>query len=311
MNRNRYRVDASENREAQREAKHVNYYIQVSEAEPSGERFWYVDDQGNATRIDVCSEQPPFEARRFRSDFPTSRFHKLSLAPGEYYPRMARPCSIEAGALPASNPGSRELINLRTTSTGQLHALIGQLEQICRVVHPVARNYKAFGHEIRNVLILACTEVEAQWKGILKANSVNVNRASTNLYVKLAKPLKLAAYTVNLTYYPWLPPIAPFRGWKESGSPSQDLRWYQAYNQSKHDRESKFDQATLQHALHAVAGCFVILCAQYGDFPLRGPEALRAFFQLITSPTWSPKEIYTPFGDPKEIFYDFGIAKKE
>ena len=34
-------------------------------------------------------------------------------------------------------------------------------------MHPVQENFDAFSHEIRNLLILAATEVEAHWKGVL------------------------------------------------------------------------------------------------------------------------------------------------
>ena len=95
-----------------------------------------------------------------RKRFPGQVFSELSLLPGEYFPRMARPNSTRPECSPGYNPDSSEAArNARTTSTGQLHALIGELEQICRVVHPTEANFSAFGHEIRNFIIIACTEV--------------------------------------------------------------------------------------------------------------------------------------------------------
>jgi len=275
------------------------------------EQFWSVDIKGNArhhphfatdnftTRVETLKDSP--------KDGPGSEFQKLRFTPGEYYPRMARPSTTKPNASPGCTPDKSDVIrDARGTSAGQLHALIGQLEQICRVIHPTPKNDEAFGHEIRNILILACTEVEAQWKGILKANGVTKEFTTTNDYIKLANPMKLDEYKVDLTYYPWLPPIAPFEGWKPGGFPTKDLRWYHAYNQVKHDREANFEQATLGHALYAITGCFVMLCAQYGwDFALRGDEALRAFFHLTGAPAWPPSEIYVPFGEPQPRQYEF------
>jgi hypothetical protein len=95
--------------------------------------------------------------------------------PGEFFPRIARPYRNDpkGKGSPGYNPDERkEAREARVMSAGQLHAMIAQLEQICRVVYPHEDNYNAFGHEIRNILILGCTEVETQWKRILKENGI-------------------------------------------------------------------------------------------------------------------------------------------
>ncbi len=119
-------------------------------------------------------------------------------------------------------------------------------------------------------------------------------------------PMKLDEYEVELTYYPWLDPIKPFEKWKPHERSSQPLEWYGAYNSVKHDRESKFSEAKLLHAIQAVTGCFVMLSGQYGwDFALRGDSALSAFFRLTGAPKWAPSEIYPPYGVYKPIPYPF------
>jgi hypothetical protein len=114
--------------------------------------------------------------------------------------------------------------------------------------------------------------------------------------------MKLGEYRVELSHYPWIDPIFPFENWVESKTASKDLGWYAAYNNVKHDRETKFSDATLLNAILAITGCFVILCAQYGwDFALRGDEALRSFFRLTKAPQWEPGDIYVaPFGGAYE-----------
>jgi hypothetical protein len=144
------------------------------------------------------------------------------------------------------------------------------------------------------------------WKSVLEANGTNGE--STRDYVKLASAMKLGAYKVDFSNYPWFAPLRPFEKWGTSTNTSKDIEWYSAYNQVKHNREAHFGEATLRRAFEAVAASFIMLCAQYGwDFALKGDDADRAFLRLLEAPTWSPSEVYVPAFDgalrPK--FYPF------
>ena len=117
--------------------------------------------------------------------------------------------------------------------------------------------------------------------------------------------MKLNEYQVELTYYPWLPTITHFENWN-STLPTQTLPWYDAYNKTKHDRDEHFMMASLDNALSALTACFIVLCAQYGwDFALKGEDGTRAFFRLITAPTWPFAEIYIPGSPPTPKNYNF------
>jgi hypothetical protein len=271
-----------------------------------GEEFWRVDTD-EAARIDVDSasghnvfHREPGEdiAITFEKISRGGTWHELSYKPGTYFPRMARPSGIKEES-PGRNPDiSDEFRYYRARSTGQLHAFIEGLDQICRVIHPDEANLRCYGHATRNILILACTEVEAHWKTILGANGYKSakpnSRLDTNDYVHLLDAMRLNEYVVNLNYYPWLPMVTPFTHWR-TDCPTTSLPWYDAYNKVKHDREGHFDTATLECALTAVAGCFVMLCAQYGwDFALQDKAGERAFFQLIRAPNWPVGERYVP-----------------
>jgi hypothetical protein len=114
-------------------------------------------------------------------------------------------------------------------------------------------------------------------------------------YVKLALPMKLGEYRVKLPWYPWLDRITPFENWLpvlKGSKQKQYLPWYDAYNAVKHDRENDFSQAKLVHAFQALAGCFVMLCAQYGwNFARREDAAADMFSQLVDAPKWEPSEL--------------------
>ncbi|MBN9990748.1 hypothetical protein JND45_15550, partial [Listeria monocytogenes] len=83
-----------------------------------------------------------------------------------------------------------------TSAQNQLGSLIDDLRAICRVVQPAASTLSVYGHEIRNLLILAATEVEMHWRGILTANG-STAKFNTNEFVKLAAPLGLRDYAVH------------------------------------------------------------------------------------------------------------------
>jgi hypothetical protein len=274
------------------------YYVHASTNSIEPNQFlgvWEVDETC-ARRIDVTDSElgrvkalPGKTAlETLRGYNPSTTFEELELEPGEYYPGMARPIM---GGSPGRNPDqSREAMSRRASASGQLHALIQQLEQICRVVHPKETNFQTYGHEIRNVLILACTELESQWKAILGAHRAPAD--NTKHYVKLCAAMKLADYSVEFPYYPWMPERRPFQGWQHG---TKDLPWYGAYNFVKHNRDEHFSQASLDNAFEALTGFFVMLSAQYGwDFALKGDAASRAFFCLKAYPQWPLSEYYVP-----------------
>jgi hypothetical protein len=227
---------------------------------------------------------------------PDSRnpFHELALAPGQYYPRIARPIDQHPMQTPGFYPGGARDRDAIAMGRGQLGVLVRLLDRVCETVHPDARNLSAFGHDIRNLLVLACTEVEAHWKGVLVANGVVRKRYKTADYVALQDAMGLGAYSVSLPGYPWLAAFAPFKAWGTTGQPTQELPWYNAYNATKHDRENAFHEASLLRAFEAVCACVVMMSAQYGAAVGLGQRrAVRTSFRLETTPNWPPEAVYT------------------
>ncbi len=194
-------------------------------------------------------------------------------------------------------PGSHLYQTAIAQASSQLHFLVDWLERIFMVVQPGPESERAFGHEIRNLLIIACTEVEAQWTSILRANGAVAvaGRFSTQDYVKLLPVMRLHEYSVRFRQVPWLDPVAPFRDWV-SARPTQSLAWYDAYNQVKHDRESNLNYAQLRHAISAVMANLILTWAQWGegsvwlkDIPVR--------FWLQDRPQWRVGSYYVQAND--------------
>jgi hypothetical protein len=127
----------------------------------------YVQPLDGSERITVGAGEDPLTcAQRVR---PGWQFVALNLGPGEYYPRMARPTAmyVDSQLFEGSNPDAHFMPELRfiETARGQLTALKEQLQRIFRTVHPEGDNLEAFGHDVRNVLILAATEVRSPLEG--------------------------------------------------------------------------------------------------------------------------------------------------
>lgn len=82
----------------------------------------------------------------------------------------------------------------------------------------------------------------------------------------------------------------PFELW-EAGDSTQTLPWYAAYNAVKHDRETEFSQARLEHLFDSIAAVAIMLQAQFGT-----DRVQLGSLTCVASPVWSIKEYYiAPF----------------
>lgn len=261
---------------------------------------WIVEDDSayRYTPSEILNTRQPLNEKNFEdwisksvvSEFNNRRSESVSYgvpAPipfGHLFPRVYRPiASKPTDYRPPQN--ARALAHLDV----QLELFSDTIKRILRHVEPIDAHLSVFGHEIRNLLLLASTEVEAQWKAILKANGYGfqvdargVERATTSDYVKLLPVLRLREYASCLPYTPDLAPRAPFASWVAS-QPTQSLAWYSAYNAVKHDREAQFSQARLEHAIDAVLACEILRKAQFYVAPI---------FEHVSQPRWKGEDYY-------------------
>lgn len=217
------------------------------------------------------------------------RFYPIARAPGEFYPRIARPIALATKDTlwsPFLTTDKAYAVSARS----QLSLLVRKLEAICHIVQPSTKTLDVYGHEIRNLLILAATEVEMHWRGILFANGLSASRFTTGDYFKLAAPMKLLDYAISFHDFPELKPIRPFAGWS-AANPTKSLGWYDAYHGVKHNREGEFERGTLRHAFEAVSACIALLVAQFGPATLN--FELSSFVGLEI-PNWPIEEMYLP-----------------
>jgi hypothetical protein len=150
-------------------------------------------------------------------------------------------------------------------------------------IEPADKNLQCYSYRIHEILLRACVEIEANCKAILLEN----------------------AYCDTPVIPFWrgdLGTRAPFSSWKSN----VQLRWYKAYNDTKHNRHAVFSNATFEHALDAICGLAVILSAQFfredfGHTPdVLGLEsadefdtAIGGYFRIRFPNNWEEEEKYS------------------
>ena len=213
----------------------------------------------------------------------------MTLQPGQYYPRMARPSdqnSTSAHGLGATNP--HEFFS----SARQFGYLKRHLNSIFDVVDPSADNFECYGNNIRNLLIIICTECENQMQGILRENGFERKNYATRHFIRLLKPMRLSEYSVIFSELPWLGTFEPFKNWSASET-TKTLDWYRRYNQIKHDRENCLAKANLKSILEAFSALWILFAAQYGaDHWRKNPNA-DWVIDCVTIPRWRNSDVYT------------------
>lgn len=153
------------------------------------------------------------------------------------------------------------------SSEQSLRLLVDQLDDIFLYIEPQGDCLNAYSHKTRQLLLLACTEVENAWKYYMKKAAASSIAAyyNTRDYVKLVDKLYLRRYRLKMKMYPSVPEITPFLNWR-SADPSASLDWYDAYNKTKHDRDIHFSKASLWNCIQAVCAGIIMHCVRFGPF---------------------------------------------
>jgi hypothetical protein len=206
---------------------------------------------------------------------------------GAYYPRIWRP------GMPLADQTPERGAFLKATAATL--SLLDQMRDVFRSVEPEQGNAGAFGHRMRELLVLACTQFESLCKELLRDNGyerlgrdgkpVNEKKWSlTGDYLNVLAPLQLDAYSVALPLYPEWEPFKPFDGWNQGTAPN----WWTAYNAAKHDVANKLDQASLASVIRAMGAVYVMLVACFGQQSFGGPRSLVPCNDMLVCFTGAP-----------------------
>lgn len=214
--------------------------------------------------------------------------HKIPDA-GSYFPRINR-----------NEPGlsaHQIMSNERADEIRAYDNIAESLLEIFRTIEPEQDNFKAYGNRLRELLIVACTEVEYLLQRAVVENEKKPKKNSftTSDYFWCLSVQKLNEYEVFLPSYPSLGSFSPFKDW-HAPNYSKSLSWYDAYNKVKHNRGGTKHLATFGALINAVSAIHILLEAQYGKelFQYRFQYTFRTIFQTSVRPKWLVSEICTP-----------------
>lgn len=272
--------------------------------------IWRLDDKwSHAREAEIAKDPDPTTPEIVRAAKFMLQYEDLYLRQavqttrlwGHRYPRMWRgrynPRTLSSSS-PVKPHTYREIY---TRSVVAAASLFEELEAVFKYVEPATVNLSAYGHRFRELIILACTEVEACLRGVLCANTPSdkhKNYYNMKRYARLGEPMRLSEWSVVLKDYPVLSALSPFGPWSDPQD-ARPLGWYQAYNGIKHNREGEFDRATLGCAIEAMAAVFVMECAQWGPEVYSPFHANRSSpFIIEKHPLWTVPDFYAP--DPQQ-----------
>lgn len=148
-----------------------------------------------------------------------------------------------------------------------LKILIEKLHNILLYVEPDENGLKTYSHKIRELLILASTEIENTWTYYFRIAGNQSDRLNTNDYVKLCDKLRLQEYKVTFISHPISIELQPFLNWTEL-KPTNSIPWYNAYNKTKHNKSEAFSEAKLKYCLDAIAANITMLAVRYSPYEI-------------------------------------------
>lgn len=235
---------------------------------------------------------------------------KAPLEPREYYPMVFRPILNKDGIsneyIDSFNSGDNYPLygpnyKYYKSKIPQFELLIDELTNIFKVIEPIPENKNTYGHQLRNIQILACTEIENLLKNFLKVHGYKKKGNLTmNDYWLANKYLHLnKTFFYFFRYNDW-GAVCPFEAWE--AAEYTPLPWYAAYNRVKHDREGNFKEATLENAILSVAAVGIILVMMFGKGNAFWKEKAGKFLCVHHKP-FEIEEYYLPYiypGDPHE-----------
>jgi len=173
-------------------------------------------------------------------------------------------------------------------------------------VEPCDTNIVTYSYKIQQLFIRCCIDIEANFKAIFNENHYSVEEKKWTIkdYKKIDASHRLSEYVVTIPIWDGTKNvIKPFDEWKSSGI----LPWYQAYQDTKHNKAEKLSEANFGNLLNAFCGLFVVLSSQFYDeeydtgavglsigsqgsyYP--GEFGIGGFLQ-IEYPHWDDNELY-------------------
>lgn len=156
-------------------------------------------------------------------------------------------------------------------------ALEDDVVRMSRYLDLTTENFESYSLELMRILFGAASEVDVVAKRLCQKLNERSKADNITKYKKeiLAVYPQIPSTVVEIPRFGLT--LTPWAQWEIDASPP----WWRAYNNVKHHRHTHFSEASLRHALNAVAGLFVLLLFYYREEGLNGqlipdPVILRA-----------------------------------
>ncbi len=138
-------------------------------------------------------------------------------------------------------------------------ALEEDVFRLARYLEPTEANFTSYSLELARLLMAAASEVDVVAKQLCQEIDPDAKADGIARY----RAVILAAYPQLTMAEAMIPKFGlTFKPWERWGTHSKPL-WWEANNNVKHHRHTHFSEASLKHALNAVAGLFVLLLFFY------------------------------------------------
>lgn len=187
-------------------------------------------------------------------------FYEEERVIGEMYDKVWKP------GLDSNFPAQLSYtINEKNIAKRDLGILLGKVRELLQYVEPSTPSMTSFGYKMRELLILASTEVESYFKALTSPKSGHAQ--TTSDYVSLLTKVDTTKYEIGYVDCIQRYSCSPFKNWKVS-APTQSIAWYDAYNKVKHDKGSNMTKATLKNCLDAVAAAIILFSIRYSPHVL-------------------------------------------
>lgn len=218
------------------------------------------------------------------------------------YYRIMRPLCNNRGGTDYDYMLDRRYAGNRFELCRSYNVIINDFKKVFEYIEPNDDNMKTYSYRLYELLLRIATECESNFKLILKDNGYS-KKSDWNIkdYFLINKSSKLSDYEVKLEFQKFTKTIKPFINWTQS----HKLKWYQDYNDVKHNRHSKFDKASFENVLWAITGLTVILFSQFDNYIFGAYQNNQSYNEdddgfvygdesifSVKSPDWSDEEKY-------------------
>jgi len=137
-------------------------------------------------------------------------------------------------------------------------------EILSRYIEFTNDNYKTYSIELIRLFLDAASEVDVVSKLLCSKVNHNINDEKENRYDIIRKNYPgIKDMKIEIPRYGII--LSPWKNWKNNEKENKIPDWWNAYNNVKHHRDSRFKEGNLINTLNCISGLFCLLLYYYRD----------------------------------------------